>query len=116
MLLNLVSNAIKFTPPHGQIEITGRLERNGALRLDVSDTGVGIAPGDIKTVLEPFGQVTKGMEGANTGTGLGLPLTRSLIERHGGELRLHSLPGKGTTVELIFPIHRVHSTGDLLQA
>ncbi|WP_282606298.1 ATP-binding protein [Pelagibius sp. Alg239-R121] len=116
MLLNLVSNAIKFTPPKGQIEIVGRLERNGALRLGVSDTGVGIAPSDIKTVMEPFGQVSKGLEHANPGTGLGLPLTRSLIERHGGELRLHSLPDKGTTVELIFPRHRVHPASDLLQA
>ena len=116
MLLNLVSNAIKFTPPTGCIEVTGRLERDGALRLAVSDTGVGIAPGDIKTVMEPFGQVSTGLERANPGTGLGLPLTRSLIERHGGELRLHSLPGKGTTVELIFPRHRVHPVTDLLQA
>lgn len=116
MLLNLVSNAVKFTPPKGRIEITGKLERDGALRIAVSDTGVGIAPGDIKTVMEPFGQVSKGLERANPGTGLGLPLTRSLIERHGGELKLYSMPGKGTTVELVFPRHRVHPVTDLLQA
>lgn len=116
MLLNLVSNAVKFTPPRGHVEVTGKLERDGTLRIAVSDTGVGIAPDDIKTVMEPFGQVSKGLERANPGTGLGLPLTRSLIERHGGELKLYSMPGKGTTVELVFPRHRVHPVSDLLQA
>lgn len=116
MLLNLVSNAVKFTPPKGRIEVTGKLECDGALRIAVSDTGVGIAPGDIKTVMEPFGQVSQGLERANPGTGLGLPLTRSLIERHGGELKIYSMPGKGTTVELIFPRHRVQPVTDLLQA
>lgn len=116
MLLNLVSNAVKFTPPKGRVEVTGKLEHDGTLRIGVSDTGVGIAPGDIKTVMEPFGQVSKGLERANPGTGLGLPLSRSLIERHGGELKLYSLPGKGTTVELVFPRHRVHPVTDLLQA
>lgn len=108
MLLNLVSNAIKFTPAQGRIEIGAKLEANGDLRLGVTDTGIGIAPNDVKTVMEPFGQVKNGLKEASPGTGLGLPLTRSLIERHGGELRLHSIPGEGTTVELIFPRHRVH--------
>ncbi len=109
MLLNLVSNAIKFTPAQGHIKISARLESNGDLRLAVADTGVGIAPNDVKTVMEPFGQVKNGLEQVPPGTGLGLPLTKSLIERHGGELRLHSVPGEGTAVELIFPQHRVHA-------
>lgn len=110
MLLNLVSNAIKFTPAQGHIEIGAKLEANGDLRLGVADTGIGIAPNDVKTVMEPFGQVKNGLKEVPPGTGLGLPLTRSLIERHGGELRLHSIPGEGTTVELIFPQHRIHET------
>ncbi|WP_179954249.1 ATP-binding protein [Denitrobaculum tricleocarpae] len=110
MLLNLVSNAIKFTPAQGHIKISARLESNGDLRLAVADTGVGIAPNDVKTVMEPFGQVKNGLEQVPPGTGLGLPLTKSLIERHGGELRLHSVPGEGTAVELVFPQHRVHAS------
>lgn len=115
MLLNLVSNAIKFTPAQGNIEINARLESDGSLRLGVTDTGVGIAPNDVKTVMEPFGQIRNGLEHVPPGTGLGLPLTRSLIERHGGELRLHSTPGEGTCVELIFPQHRVQSAKALPQ-
>ncbi len=114
MLLNLVSNAIKFTPK-GHIEINGRLEPDGDLRLTVSDTGVGISANDIKTVMEPFGQASNGLEHMPPGTGLGLPLTKSLIERHAGELRLRSEPGQGTTVELIFPQHRVRKTDKLEQ-
>ena len=107
MLLNLLTNAVKFTEAGGTVTV--RLARcdDGGLMLAVSDTGIGIAEEDIPTVLAPFGQVSNAMTRAHEGTGLGLPLTRALIEMHGGRMSLDSAPGIGTTITLCFPPKRV---------
>jgi len=105
MLLNILSNAVKFTEPGGLIEIKAELA-NG-LELTVRDTGVGIKPEDIARILTPFGQVASVYSRNHQGTGLGLTLTKALVERHGGRLSLHSVPGVGTTVRLSFPVERV---------
>ncbi|MFM2130522.1 MAG: Non-motile and phage-resistance protein [Pseudomonadota bacterium] len=106
ILLNLVSNAIKFTPPGGKVDVTATMAEDGGLTLTVSDTGIGIRKEDIARALAPFGQVESSLSRRYEGTGLGLPLTQSLVERHGGRLLLDSEPGKGTRVSACFPPER----------
>jgi signal transduction histidine kinase len=106
-LVNLLSNAVKFTPEGGKIEIrVSRLE-NGGLSVAVADTGIGICPEDFDKVLSPFGQVESAYSGTYEGTGLGLPITKALLELHGGTLALESVVGVGTTITLSFPKERV---------
>jgi len=113
MLLNLLSNAIKFTPGGGRICVDCRVRPNGELSLAVADTGVGIASHDLDRVQRPFGQVDNALTRSWAGTGLGLSLVKSLIELHGGRLRIASALGEGTTVDLIFPRQRVRPAGEL---
>jgi signal transduction histidine kinase len=105
ILLNVLSNAVKFTEPGGSIEI--KTEVTSGLELIVRDTGIGIRPEDIARILTPFGQVASVYSRNHQGAGLGLTLTKALIERHGGHLRLYSSPGLGTTVRLSFPADRL---------
>ncbi|HEX4111390.1 MAG TPA: PAS-domain containing protein [Stellaceae bacterium] len=105
ILLNLVSNAVKFTPPGGKVEI--RVEHDAAgFRFIVADTGIGIAAGDLQTALTPFGQIDSSLSRRYDGTGLGLPLARSMAELHGGRLEIASEPGTGTTVTVTLPTSR----------
>jgi PAS domain S-box-containing protein len=106
ILLNLLTNAVKFTPDGGRVTVCATLDAERRLRLAVSDTGIGIAPKDMPRVLEAFGQIDSAMNRKHAGTGLGLPLTRSLIELHGGEFAIESEAGKGTTVSAHFPVQR----------
>ncbi len=110
-LVNLLSNALKFTPPGGSITLAGALQTDGGLALTVSDTGIGIAPGKIEVALAPFGQIESSFSRQHHGTGLGLSLARSLMELHGGTLLLDSTPGSGTTVTLLLPASRVLRAG-----
>jgi signal transduction histidine kinase len=107
MLINLLGNAVKFTPEGGTLTVEGGLSADGGYTLSVSDTGIGIAPENLETVLEPFGQVESAMNRSHAGTGLGLPLVNAMIELHGGTLSISSAPGAGTTVTLRFPPDRV---------
>ncbi len=107
ILLNLVSNAVKFTPPGGTVTISAAVEADGAMAVTVADTGIGIREEDLATALAPFGQVESSLARRYPGTGLGLPLTRALVERHGGTLALESAPGRGTRVTVRFPRARV---------
>tara|TARA_B100000427_G_scaffold59269_1_gene46603 strand:+ start:1853 stop:3331 length:1479 start_codon:yes stop_codon:yes gene_type:complete len=106
VLMNLFSNANKFTPEGGALTLSAGLDYRGGIRLEVSDTGVGIAAKDIPTVLEAFGQVRSSPTVAHEGTGLGLTLSKQLVELHGGDLAIQSEVGKGTTVILRFPAGR----------
>lgn len=106
ILINLVGNAIKFTPSGGSVTVGGRLTGEGALELHVRDTGCGIGPSDLTRVLRPFEQADNRLN-EGTGTGLGLPICSQLAALHGGELRLESEPGTGTIVRLILPASRV---------
>jgi PAS domain S-box-containing protein len=102
IVLNLLSNAIKFTPEGGRVTI--RTEREGDwLVIAVTDTGIGIAQEDIDKVLRPFGQVESSLARRFAGTGLGLPLSKGLVELHGGSLAIASTPGAGTTVTVRLP-------------
>jgi len=107
IMLNLLTNAIKFTPEDGSVTLTAGLERDGSLSIRVTDTGVGIAPQDIPRVLEPFGQVNNPMVRREEGTGLGLPITKRLVELHGGILEITSRLGEGTTVIVRLPASRL---------
>ena len=109
VLTNLLTNAIKFTSEGGDVTLTASTDDFGRMCIKVEDTGIGIAPEDISVALAPFGQIESALSRKNQGTGLGLPLTKALVELHGGVLDLHSEVGKGTTVTLVFPIERVRS-------
>ncbi|HEX4635011.1 MAG TPA: HAMP domain-containing sensor histidine kinase [Rhizomicrobium sp.] len=102
MLLNLLSNALKFTPVGGEITIDV-FRRGEGVAISVSDTGIGIRAEDIPKVLEPFGQVESEMSHKHPGTGLGLPLTKELAELHGGSLTMESSVDVGTTVTITLP-------------
>jgi signal transduction histidine kinase len=107
ILLNLLSNAVKFTPPGGTVSVRASVDGDGAMTLDVSDTGIGISADQISRVLEPFKQVENAMTRSHEGTGLGLSLAKSLTELHGGNLCLESAVGKGTTATVRLPPDRV---------
>jgi PAS domain S-box-containing protein len=107
ILLNLLSNAVKFTPAGGKVSISAGVDTDGCFRVVVTDTGIGIAEKDIDKVMAPFGQVDSSLSRRYEGTGLGLPLTVSLVELHGGILDLKSEMNAGTKVTVRFPKERV---------
>ena len=103
ILLNLLSNAAKFTPMGGSICVSAGLTEGGAVELSIADTGIGIHEKDIEVVLRPFGQADSALNRKFEGTGLGLSITKSLVETLGGDLELKSTPGVGTTVFVRLP-------------
>lgn len=107
VLVNVLSNAVKFTPEGGSIEIDSDLVGPGDLTIWVRDTGQGIPSADLQRVLQPFGQVADHLTRENGGLGLGLPIARALVKMHGGELNLESGIGQGTTVEIRLPASRI---------
>ncbi len=106
ILINLLSNAIKFTPPNGIITIKANLNDENCMVISIADTGVGIAKKDIEKILQPFGQVAESQVRGHTGTGLGLPISNSLVKLHGGHLSIDSELGKGTVITFQFPADR----------
>jgi signal transduction histidine kinase len=111
ILVNLLSNAFKFTPAGGTVTLSAGVVKGGVLAVTVRDTGIGIAPENIETVLAPFGQVESAFSRRHHGTGLGLPLAKSLAQLHGGTLHVESVLNKGTTVTVRFPAWRVTAAG-----
>ena len=109
MVLNLTTNAIKFSREGGEIAIVCRADAQRGLSITVADTGVGIAPEDIGRVLEAFEQVDNSLSRRHQGTGLGLPLVKAMVELHGGKLELTSEPGVGTQATIVFPPERLHA-------
>jgi signal transduction histidine kinase len=107
VLLNLLSNSVKFTDPQGRVRIDLVVHRSGDLVLSISDTGIGIPSEQIEKVFQPFEQVADHLTREHGGTGLGLPIAKALIELHGGELVLSSEVGVGTTAKLRLPGTRV---------
>jgi signal transduction histidine kinase len=111
VLINLLSNAVKFTPSGGKVRLQVKRERKGGLSFRVEDTGIGIAPEKIALVLTPFGQVDSRLARKYGGVGLGLPLTKRLVELHGGTMDIASGPAQGTVVTAHFPQERVRALG-----
>ncbi len=107
ILINLLGNAIKFTPTGGEVEIRGMATADGGYALRVADTGIGMSQDGIAKALTPFGQVENKLTAKHTGTGLGLPLAKAMLELHGGTMTVESTPHIGTTVTLHFPAGRV---------
>ena len=106
ILVNILSNAVKFTPD-GSVEVAVGLTSDGEFVLRVTDTGVGMAPEAIPIALEPFRQINSSLSRKFDGTGLGLSLVKSLVERHEGRLEIESAVNLGTTVRVFFPRARV---------
>jgi two-component system cell cycle sensor histidine kinase PleC len=103
VLLNLISNAVKFTPRGGTVEVSSHCDPQGSWVIAVRDTGLGISSQDLERVFEPFVQADGNLDRASSGTGLGLPLSRRLVELHGGTLHLESAPGTGTAAIVTLP-------------
>lgn len=108
MLVNILSNAVKFTPAGGRVTLSGEVDSSGSLRISVSDTGVGLSEDEIQRIMSPF-SVDGRLNKATSGIGLGLSLVRSLMTLHGGYVEIFSQKGLGTTVALVFPKERVQS-------
>ncbi len=104
ILLNIVDNAVKFTPPGGTLTVTASSEEKGFLTVRITDTGVGIPKGEIPRLGERFYRADKARSRELGGTGLGLSIVKHLMRAHGGRMTIDSTPGRGTTVSLTFPI------------
>ena len=107
ILVNLMTNAIKFTNSGGTVTLRAWSRPDSGFVLQVEDTGIGIAPDDIPKALSQFGQVDSALNRKYEGTGLGLPLTKALVEQHGGALDLQSEVGVGTIVTVRLPAARI---------
>ncbi len=110
VLVNLLSNAVKFTPEGGEVRIAVAVGEQ--LAISVVDTGIGMAPDEIPLALTPFKRIDGELNRSVQGTGLGLPLSKALVEAHGGTLTLASARGRGTTVTVTLPPHRLLWAGD----
>jgi PAS domain S-box-containing protein len=101
-LINLIANAVKFTQEGGTVGFGAR-RAEGGVELYVEDSGIGMTPEDIAVALTVFGRAKEGYAKAQEGTGIGLPLAKALIERHGGRFTIESSRGKGTKIRALFP-------------
>lgn len=106
-LVNLLANAVRFTPASGRVSLIAGRADDGALLLRIRDTGIGMTDDEIELALQPFAQVDSKLSRKYEGTGLGLPLARQLIELHGGRLEIRSQPNVGTTADIFVPADRV---------
>ncbi|MBM3518285.1 MAG: hypothetical protein FJX56_10560 [Alphaproteobacteria bacterium] len=106
ILINLLNNAIKFTPAHGTVIVEAGVTAAGCLELAVRDNGIGISAEQLTHVLQPFGQGESGLTRRYEGAWLGLPLVRAMVELHQGLLRLESAVGTGTVATVSFPPRR----------
>jgi len=116
ILLNLLSNAIKFSHEEGVVSVEAGLNARGGAYVCVRDCGIGIAPEMIPLVFEPFRQVDSTLARKFEGTGLGLSLVKTLIELHGGEVRIESALEKGTSVFVDFPVSRCLAVSNMVSA
>ncbi len=112
ILVNLLSNAVKFTDAGGKVTLTAWCRMDSGHVFQIVDTGIGIASEDISKALSHFGQVDGDLNRQYEGAGLGLPLTKALVELHGGALDLQSEVGVGTTVTVCFPAERIVASLD----
>ena len=106
ILMNVMENAVKFTPDGGTVTVRAGCRPDGGVSIAVSDTGIGIPAEDLDRILEPFQQVAPHMVRSRPGAGLGLAIVKSLVEAHDGRLQVASQPDRGTTVFINFPAER----------
>ncbi|MBL8580119.1 MAG: PAS domain S-box protein [Mesorhizobium sp.] len=105
--LNILSNAVRYTQAGGQVIVSTAYESHGEVVMRVRDTGVGMTPAEIEQALKPFKQINSLQRTRGDGTGLGLPLTKAMVEANRARFSIHSTPGEGTLVEIAFPSTRV---------
>lgn len=103
IVINLLSNGVKFTPPGGRVTVTTRTAVDGAVRVSVIDTGCGIGEADLSKVMDPYIQVGPDFVRKKEGTGLGLPIVKKLVDMHGAEIAISSTLGVGTAIDIVFP-------------
>ena len=115
IILNIVSNALKFTEADGFVRLYAEPRPDGGLDLLIHDTGIGISDADMPVALMPFGQIAN-QASTEQGSGLGLPLVKAMMEQQGGMLLIDSVPGDGTIVVLTFPSSRVERRLQLRRA
>ncbi|WP_422365810.1 GAF domain-containing sensor histidine kinase [Pelagibius sp.] len=111
MLVNLICNAAHHSPQSSSIAVDAKQRSDGGLDLSVTDQGSGMTVEDIRRALTPFSKIKREDQGHQAGLGIGLPLTKRLLELHGGELAIDSKPGRGTRITLRFPAYRVREAG-----
>lgn len=111
IMFNLLSNAVKFTPQGGHVDVRAMHNQDGGLELIVADTGIGIPKDQIEKAMKPFERVENDIVRNAEGTGLGLPIVKSLVGLQGGSLLLESVLGEGTTVTVTFPAERLLAKG-----
>ncbi len=107
ILLNLLNNAVKFTPECGEVSVSVQLNDDASIAVSIADTGIGMDDEEVALAMNMFGQVDSGLDRKHEGTGLGLPMSKGLMELHGGTLEVKSEKGKGTSVTVTFPKERV---------
>jgi signal transduction histidine kinase len=115
VILNLLSNAVKFTAAGGRVMLSAAWTPDG-IALSVADNGIGIPPEALARIVRPFGQADASISRRFGGTGLGLPISKRLIELHGGTLTIDSALNSGTTVTVMLPVNRAVSDGSRLAA
>ena len=103
ILLNLLTNAVKYTPRGGSVQVTASADGSDMVCIEVKDTGIGMSAENIAQAIKPFGQVANAFNKKQVGTGLGLPIARSLTELHGGRFVIESELGRGTCIRVMLP-------------
>jgi len=107
IVINILSNAIRFTPSGGQIVVSTAYESNGSVALRIRDTGIGMTREELELAMKPFRQVAGGTRKRGDGTGLGLPLTKAMVDANRATFAISSTPREGTLVEITFSPQRV---------
>jgi two-component system phosphate regulon sensor histidine kinase PhoR len=110
-LSNLVGNAVRYTPGGGSVDVAATLLAGGRIEFSVRDTGPGIAAEHLPRLTERFYRVDRSRSRDTGGTGLGLAIVKHVVQRHGGELKIASTPGAGSTFSFVLPAARVRATG-----
>jgi signal transduction histidine kinase len=105
--LNILSNAVRYTQAGGQVIVSTAYEMSGDVVMRVRDTGIGMTQAEIEQALKPFKQINALKRARGDGTGLGLPLTKAMVEANRARFTINSTPGEGTLVEVTFPTTRV---------
>src|SRR5262249_44390440 len=104
VLINLVDNALKYTPPGGTVTVRARPADHGMVEIAIADTGIGIPAQDLPRLSERFFRVDRARSRALGGTGLGLAIVKHIVQAHGGQLAIESTLGQGTIVRVYFPV------------
>jgi two-component system phosphate regulon sensor histidine kinase PhoR len=115
ILLNILDNAVKFTPEGGRVSVTASQDRQDFMIIKISDTGPGIPKSELPRLGERFYRVDKTRSRDLGGTGLGLSIVKHLMRAHGGDMQIDSAQGRGTVVSLRFPIFRQHDSESILE-